>query len=246
MLRRCGSRACSRVAGFAGRVGFSRARPRGRLDGRTARGAIAVCSATAAAPAELEAARRGLRRPGSGDRLRSPTIGRRRRRLAPSPPTSSRRNRTTVMLSRPPASLASSISALGGAVEIELAAARTSAICSSRDHRGQPVAAQQQHVAGAHRVGPGVDLDLGLGPERAGDDRALGVLGGLLVGQLAAPDQLLDQRVVLGEALERAVAEQVGAAVADVRDRERRRRPGTRRSAWCPSPRARARCCERS
>ena len=68
-------------------------------------------------------------------------------------------------------------------------------------------------------IRPGVDLDLGLGAERPRDDRALGMLGRLLLGQLPLSDELVDQRVVLGEAGQLAVAEQVGAAVADMGDR---------------------------
>ena len=88
------------------------------------------------------------------------------------------------------------------------------------DHRGEAVAAQQDHVAGARRIGPGVDLDVRLRAERARDDRSLRMLGGLLLGQLPAAHELVDERVVLGEALERPVAEQVRAAVADVGDRD--------------------------
>ena len=63
-------------------------------------------------------------------------------------------------------------------------------------------------------------LTLGSGPERAGDDRALRVLLGLLLGEPALAAELLDQRVVLGQPLELAVAEEVGAAVADVAERD--------------------------
>ncbi len=42
----------------------------------------------------------------------------------------------------------------------------------------------------------------------------------LLLGQLASPQQLLDQRVVLGQPRQLAVSEQVRAAVADVSDRD--------------------------
>ena len=86
------------------------------------------------------------------------------------------------------------------------------------DHRREPVAAEHHDVAGAPGVGPGVDLDLGVDSKRTGDDRTLRVLGGLLLGQLAALDELADQRVVLGQQLELAVAEQIRAAVADVSD----------------------------
>jgi hypothetical protein len=84
----------------------------------------------------------------------------------------------------------------------------------------RPPASFASRMSGAGRVGPRVDLDLGLDPERAGDDGALGVLGGLLGGELAAAHQLLDQRMVVGEPGELAVAHHVGAAVADVSDDE--------------------------
>ena len=109
------------------------------------------------------------------------------------------------------------------------------------DHRGEAVAAEQQDVPGAHRIGPRVDLDLGLGAQRARDDRPLRMLGRLGLGQLSLADQLVDQRVVLGEALQLAVAEQVGAAVADVGDGQLGRRRDRRPSASSPSRPARAR-----
>ena len=59
---------------------------------------------------------------------------------------------------------------------------------------------------------------------------------GLLLGQAPLAHQLLDERVIVGQALEPAVAQQVGATVADVRDRDlvladvggRQRRPHAR------------------
>jgi hypothetical protein len=64
-----------------------------------------------------------------------------------------------------------------------------------------------------------VDVDIGIGPERAGDHRALRVHHGLLGCQLAAADQLADQRVVVGQLLQLAAADAVRAGVADVTDR---------------------------
>ena len=46
------------------------------------------------------------------------------------------------------------------------------------------------------------------------------MLVGLLRRELPAAAHLLDERVVLGQALELAVAQPVGARVADVRDRD--------------------------
>ncbi len=87
------------------------------------------------------------------------------------------------------------------------------------EHRREAVGADQEDVAGLSGHGLEVDLDLGLGPERAGDDRALRVVLGLGLGQLPFAPHLLDQGVVAGEALEASAAKAVGAAVADVADR---------------------------
>ncbi len=88
------------------------------------------------------------------------------------------------------------------------------------DHRRQAVRADQEHVAGAGAEGERVDLDLGLGAQRPGDDRPLRMILGLLVGEPALAPQLLDQRVIGGEQPELAVAIDVGATVADVRERD--------------------------
>ena len=134
------------------------------------------------------------------------------------------------MLSRPPARLASSTSARTAA-SIEVAPREQLGDLLLAEHRRQPVRAEQEDVAGAGRDGLHVDLDLGLGPERPGDDRALRVVLGLGVGELALAPHFLDQRVVAGQPLELAAAQAVGAAVADVADRDlfaRRRRRSPR------------------
>ena len=87
------------------------------------------------------------------------------------------------------------------------------------DHCREAVAAQQIDVPVARLVGAGVDLNLRLRPQRARDDRALWVLDGLLGRELALADQLVDERVVVGQAQQLPVAQAVGATVADVRDR---------------------------
>ena len=84
------------------------------------------------------------------------------------------------------------------------------------DHRGEAVRAEQEQVAGLRLDGERVDVDVGVGAERTRDHRALGVGLGLLGRELAAADELGDQRVVLGQLLELAVADQVGAAVPHV------------------------------
>ena len=88
------------------------------------------------------------------------------------------------------------------------------------DHRRQAVRADQEHVAGAGAEGERVDVDLGLGAQRPGDDRPLRMILGLLVGEPALAPQLLDQGVVGGEQPELAVAIDVGATVTDVRERD--------------------------
>ena len=131
---------------------------------------------------------------------------------------SSSRKASAVMLSRPPARFASSTSARTAA-SIEVAPASSRGDLLLADHRRQPVGAEQEDVAGLGGDGLHVDLDLRLGAERAGDDRALRMVLGLLVGELALAPHLLDQRVVAGQPLELAAAQAVGAAVADVADR---------------------------
>ena len=119
------------------------------------------------------------------------------------------------MLSRPPASFASR-------TRLETASSRLSVSASAArdpvlpDHRGQAVGAQQVDVPGPRPVGHRVHLDLALGPQRPGDDRALRVVLRLLVGEAPLAAELLDQRVIGGQELQLAVAEQVGAAVPDV------------------------------
>jgi hypothetical protein len=84
----------------------------------------------------------------------------------------------------------------------------------------QPVAADQVDVAVAGGPGVVVDLDVAFGPERSGDDRALRVAARLLLRDLALALELGDERVVLGQALELAVAQPVHPRVAHVGDRD--------------------------
>ena len=126
------------------------------------------------------------------------------------------------MLSRPPPSLAASTSARRGARSELGARARIVGHARLGDHRRQPVAAQQEDVAVARRIRLRVDARRpASGPERARDDRALRMLVGLLGRQLALAHELLDQRVVVGQALELAVAE---AGTRGCRRRARSRR----------------------
>ena len=122
------------------------------------------------------------------------------------------------MLSRPPASLAAAISSRP---TCSSDSARPEDLLDAvvRHHRGQAVGVEHEHVAGLGLVDVDVDLDVGLGAERARDDGPLGMHLGLLLRELAAQHQLADQRVVVREPDQVAAAQQVGARVADVRDR---------------------------
>jgi hypothetical protein len=81
----------------------------------------------------------------------------------------------------------------------------------------QPVAAQQEGVADLYREGAfQVDLHVGLGSQRAGDD-VLGHVGQGLADRLApGPLQLPHQAVIEGQLLQVAAAEPVGPAVPHV------------------------------
>ena len=123
------------------------------------------------------------------------------------------------MLSRPPPRLAASTSLLTRGPQVPRADQDVPDLVVG-DHRRETVAAEQEDVAVAGGEGHRVDVHARLRPQGAGDDRALRVLLSLLLGEPPLAAQLLDQRVVLGQALELAVAEQIGAAVADVAERD--------------------------
>jgi hypothetical protein len=67
------------------------------------------------------------------------------------------------------------------------------------EHRGQPVGAQEVHVARPRPVSHRVDVDLSLGPQRPGDDGALGMVLGLLVREAPLASQLLNEGMVRGQ-----------------------------------------------
>ena len=151
------------------------------------------------------------------------------------------------MLSSPPPSFAACDERARGVVEVvaRLDDGRGSSLVA--DHVGQPVGAEQEEVAGLGLDRERVDVDVGLGAERARDHRALRVRLRLLGRELAAAHELGDERVVVGQLLELAVADAVGARVADVAERDvpvarRRARP----SSSCPSPTVAASSSERS
>ena len=87
------------------------------------------------------------------------------------------------------------------------------------DHCRETVAAQQIDISRAGAEGAGVDLYRHLRPQSACDDRALGMLHRFLGREPALAHEFVDQRVVVGQAQQLAVAQAVGAAVAHMRDR---------------------------
>ena len=148
------------------------------------------------------------------------------------------------MLSRPPARLASAISA-SPASRSRGCGAQDLGQARLRNHRGQAVAAQQIHVAGAGPEQARIDLHRLLRPQRARDNRTLRVLFRFLGRQPSLADQLVHKRVVVGKAQQLAVAQTVRATVArHVRSRPPPR-PRTPRSASSPCRPAR-RCSARA
>src|SRR5215212_6350057 len=86
-----------------------------------------------------------------------------------------------------------------------------------RDHVREPVRTEQDAVAGLDGQYGGVDVDLLVRSEGAGDEVLLGVLRCLIPGQVAATHQLGDERVVLCYRLHVATTHEVGSRVTDVR-----------------------------
>ena len=128
---------------------------------------------------------------------------------------------TTVMLSSPPASLAASTrrsAARRGSVS---SAARRS-ISSSRIMPVRPSEQIRMRSPVRASIGVEVDVDVGVDAEGPGDDRPLRVDLGLLGRDPALAHELLDEAVILGELLDRTVADAVRARVADVADEQRR------------------------
>ena len=93
----------------------------------------------------------------------------------------------------------------------------------------EPVGREEELVARQDLDEEGVDLDALVDADRAGDRVLVRDLLDLLARELAALDELVEDRVVLGELLDPAVAHQVDAAVADVRDEAVRARDEQRR-----------------
>ncbi|MDZ4389380.1 MAG: hypothetical protein U0974_06590 [Gemmatimonadales bacterium] len=88
------------------------------------------------------------------------------------------------------------------------------------DHRGQAIRAEDQGVAALELLPGKIDADPGVRSERLQDDVAPGTRLGLFLGQLSYVHQSLGQRLVTGELPGDAIAHQVGAGVADLRQQE--------------------------
>src|SRR5215211_2466839 len=85
-----------------------------------------------------------------------------------------------------------------------------------RDHVREPVRTEQDAVAGLYGQCGGVDVDLLVRPEGAGDEVLLGMLGCLIPGQVAATHKLRDERVVLRYGVHVAAAHKIGPRITDV------------------------------
>ena len=116
--------------------------------------------------------------------------------------------------------------ALGGLLRI--AAGERDADVVGAHRAAEAVAAEQQHVARQEVLGELVDARLRLGAQGAAQDAAVRMDGRLFLGQAAVAHHLADERVVVADLPQLAVAQQVGAAVADVGE-ARQRRPRARR-----------------
>ena len=152
----------------------------------------------------------------------------------------SKRASTTVMLSGPSRSSAFWISASPAFCRFG-SAIRTARISSSADRPVQPVRAEQGDVALAQLHLRQHHLDALLHAQRLQDD--VGVLEGLglVGGHRARLDQLPGERLVLGHLRQLAVAQDVAARVADLRDDQRVVDQAPPPCRWCPS-RARSGC----
>ena len=100
-----------------------------------------------------------------------------------------------------------------------LAPARLEELCV-RQHGRQTVRAEHVEIPGQDLPLAHVDFDVGVPAERSGHHVLEGMHPGLLFREEPGHHLLVDPGVVLGEQLELAVAQTVGATVADVRHRD--------------------------
>ena len=132
----------------------------------------------------------------------------------------STRTATTVMLSRPPLAVGHLDQPVAHPVQVGFVGDDIGDL-GVRDHARQTVGAEQVHVAQPGLLDQHVDLHRVLHAERAHDDVLVREVRDLLGREVLHLDVVVEQRVVLGELLELAVAQAVDAAVADVADDHR-------------------------
>src|SRR5512138_3377173 len=86
------------------------------------------------------------------------------------------------------------------------------------DHAGEAVARDQEQVADPDLALIDVGLDFGARPHASRDHVAVGVIARLLGSEKAGIDLLLHVRMILGELLQLAIAQQIHAGIADLSD----------------------------
>ena len=112
--------------------------------------------------------------------------------------------KTTVMLSSPPLRFAAAISSFAAASRSSRSRLDDAEDRLVVDHRRQAVRADEEGRPALASIEKRVDVDVGIGAERAGDDRALRMDLRLLGREPAAADELGDERVVVGQLLDLA------------------------------------------
>ena len=146
------------------------------------------------------------------------------------------RRRSTVMLSSPPPRFAAETSDFVARSRSSRCVSTTSRMSSSSTMSVRPSEQRRKTSPSPRLDRERVDVDVGVGADRARDHRALRMRLGLLARELAALQQLVHERVILGQLLELAAADEVGARVADVPDRHLARPRRARRSSSSPCP----------
>ena len=158
------------------------------------------------------------------------------------------RRATTVMLSSPPPAFAASTSALRGVVEVAAVLARAAArISSSSTIVVSPSEQSRKTSPGSRLDRERVDVDVGVGAERARDHRALRVRLGLLGRELARCGPAR-RRASGRRSAARARRRGRGTRASRRRGRSRpcRRPRRARPSSSCPCPTSLASSLERS
>jgi hypothetical protein len=84
------------------------------------------------------------------------------------------------------------------------------------DHAGESIRTEEDAVPFLHVQRELIDGDVLVDPQSPRNDAALGMMGGFLLCEPPLSNHLLDERVVLGQLLECAVAEPVGAGISYV------------------------------